>query len=283
MDTYDVVVVGGGISGGLPAAAYLQKAGLKVAVVEAKPELGNFCPTHETWPETLDSPHAAINFSGSSPAMEDLGLDRYGYRLRTSPVVLGTTHRDGTNGLICYDPERTAENFAKHSQHDGETVFELQSRVLEKITEMNELAFFSPHPDPAKFEQILKLCSYVAGVPMDEMESMTGPELIERLFESDRVRQTVMCPPPCTCRASRWSGARARSPSCSASSTRRESPSAVTRASSTPSRSASWSTAERSSRAARSRRSRSTTAGRGRWSSPTRRLCRGPGSRPGTR
>ena len=144
MDRYDVVVVGGGISGGLPAAAYLQKAGLNVAVVEAKPELGNFCPTHETWPETLDSPHASINFSGSSPAIEDLGLEQYGYRLKASPVVLGTTHKDGTNCLICYDPELTARNFAKHSQHDGEKVFALQNRVLEKIVEMNELAFFQP-------------------------------------------------------------------------------------------------------------------------------------------
>jgi phytoene dehydrogenase-like protein len=48
MMTFDVIVVGGGVSGGLPAAAYLQKAGLDVAVVEARPELGNFCPTHET-------------------------------------------------------------------------------------------------------------------------------------------------------------------------------------------------------------------------------------------
>lgn len=194
MDRYDVVVVGGGISGGLPAAAYLQKAGLNVAVVEAKPELGNFCPTHETWPETLDSPHASINFSGSSPAIEDLGLEQYGYRLKASPVVLGTTHKDGTNCLICYDPELTARNFARHSQHDGEKIFALQNRVLEKIVEMNELAFFSPHPDPAKFEQILRLCGYVADVPLDEMESMTGPELVERLFESDRVRQTILCP-----------------------------------------------------------------------------------------
>jgi glycine/D-amino acid oxidase-like deaminating enzyme len=31
----DVIVIGGGLSGGLPAAAYLQKAGLQVLVVEA--------------------------------------------------------------------------------------------------------------------------------------------------------------------------------------------------------------------------------------------------------
>jgi phytoene dehydrogenase-like protein len=124
METFDVIVVGGGISGGLPAATYLQKAGLDVAVIEARPELGNFCPTHETWPETLDSPHASINFSGNSPAIEDLELEsRYGYRIRTTPVVLGTAHPDGTNCLICYDPEQTARSFARHSEADGETVW----------------------------------------------------------------------------------------------------------------------------------------------------------------
>src|ERR687887_145057 len=162
MDTYDVVVVGGGISGGLPAAAYLQKAGLKVALVEARPELGNFCPTHETWPETLDSPHASINFSGNSPSIEDLELEsKYGYRIRTTPVVLGTTHADGTNCLICYDPEQTARSFARHFEGDGDTVFKIQSRVLEKMVEMNELAFYSPHPDVGKFEEIMKICAYV--------------------------------------------------------------------------------------------------------------------------
>ena len=43
----DVIVVGAGLSGGLPAAAYLQKAGLRVLVVEANAEAGTFCCTHE--------------------------------------------------------------------------------------------------------------------------------------------------------------------------------------------------------------------------------------------
>ena len=37
---FDVIVVGGGQAGGLPAAAYLQKAGARVALVEGRHELG---------------------------------------------------------------------------------------------------------------------------------------------------------------------------------------------------------------------------------------------------
>ena len=195
MEPFDVVVVGGGVSGGLPAATYLQKAGLKVCIVEARPELGNFCPTHETWPETLDSPHASINFSGNSPAIEDLELEsKYGYRIRTTPVLLGTAHRDGTNCLVCYDPNLTAQSFARHSQADGETILGIQNRVLEKMVEMNELAFFSPHPDVGKFEEILKICSYVMGRSIEDMSSMTAYELIELTLESDKARQTLICP-----------------------------------------------------------------------------------------
>lgn len=195
MHKYDVIVVGGGISGGLPAATYLQKAGLDVAVIEARPELGNFCPTHETWPETLDSPHASINFSGNSPAIVDLELEsRYGYRIGTTPVVLGTAHPDGTNCLICYDPSLTAASFARHSAADGETIFGIQNRVLEKMIEMNELAFYSPHPDAAKFEEILKICSYVLGRSVEDLSSMTAYELLELTFESDKARQTILCP-----------------------------------------------------------------------------------------
>jgi phytoene dehydrogenase-like protein len=108
--------------------------------------------------------------------------------------VLGTTHTDGTNCLICYDPAKTAESFGRHAAADGETIFGIQNRVLEKMVEMNELAFYSPHPDVGKFEEILRLCGYVMGRTVDEMSSMTAYELIELTFESDRARQTVICP-----------------------------------------------------------------------------------------
>jgi phytoene dehydrogenase-like protein len=194
MGPYDVIVVGGGLSGGLPAATYLQKSGLEVLIVEANSELGTFCCTHETWAGALDSPHVGVSFAGNSPVIEDLQLEQYGFRFRASPVILATTFRDGTNCLICQEPERTAENFAKHSERDGERMLGIQSRVHETMVEFNELCSFTPHPDPSKLERIFEICAYAMDFPVDEMREMTGPELCERTFESDACRQILMTP-----------------------------------------------------------------------------------------
>jgi phytoene dehydrogenase-like protein len=116
---YDVIVIGGGLSGGLPAATYLQRAGLDVLIVEANSELGCFCCTHETWPRTLDSPHVGVSFAGNSPVIEDLELERYGFRFRASPVILGTTYRDRTNCLICQDPRTNRAELLDAFRDDG--------------------------------------------------------------------------------------------------------------------------------------------------------------------
>jgi phytoene dehydrogenase-like protein len=191
---YDVVVIGGGLSGGLPAAAYLQKCGLDVLIVEANSELGSFCCSHETWAQTLDSPHVGVSFAGNSPVIEDLDLEDYGFRFKVSPVILATTFRDGTNCLICQEPARTAENFAKHSEADGQRMLGIQERVHETLIEFNELCSFTPHPDPSKLERIFEICAYAMGFSVEEMSQMTGPELCERTFEADPCRQILMTP-----------------------------------------------------------------------------------------
>jgi phytoene dehydrogenase-like protein len=192
--TYDVIVVGAGLSGGLPCAAYLQKAGLEVLLLEANSEPGTFCPTHETWPGVLDSPHVGVSFAGNSPVIEDLELERYGFRFKASPVILACTYPNGSNALICQEPERTAENFARHSEADGERMLGIQTRVHERMVELNELKVFSPHPDPDKLDQILEICAYAMGFTVEEMSTMTAPELCERTFESDAARQILLTP-----------------------------------------------------------------------------------------
>lgn len=64
----DVIVIGGGLSGGLPAAAGLQKAGLQVLIAEATvmPNLGRSA-ARMRWPQVLDSPHV-----GSRPPVTRL-------------------------------------------------------------------------------------------------------------------------------------------------------------------------------------------------------------------
>jgi phytoene dehydrogenase-like protein len=190
----DVIVVGGGLSGGLPAAAYLQKSGLDVLVVEANSEVGCFCCSHETWAGTLDSPHVGVSFAGNSPVIEDLALEDYGFRFKASPVILAVTFLDGTNCLICQEPARTAANFARHSQRDGRRMLGIQERVHETMVEFNELCSFSPHPDPSKLERIFEICAYAMDFSVEQMSQMTGPELCERTFESDACRQTLMTP-----------------------------------------------------------------------------------------
>ncbi len=194
MADHDLIVVGGGLSGGLPAAAYLQKAGLDVLIVEANSELGSFCCTHETWAQTLDSPHVGVSFAGNSPVIEDLELEQYGFRFKASPVILATTFPDGTNCLICQEPERTAQNFAQHSPADGERMLGIQERVHETLVEFNELCSYTPHPDPSKLDRIFEICAYAMGFSVDEMSEMSGPELCERTFESDACRQILMTP-----------------------------------------------------------------------------------------
>ena len=195
MPTFDVVVVGGGVSGGLPAAAYLQKAGARVCLIEARHELGTFIPTHEIWPEVLTSPHAAINFSAASPAIEDLELEKYGYQLRFSPVIFGVTDRDGKNALVYYDAHQTAKNFAKHSARDSRTIEEAQSQLPKILTTMNELLFFSPHPNAEKFEKGLEVTAAMAKMDVSQLMEMSGPELVESMFESDPVRRVFMTLP----------------------------------------------------------------------------------------
>ena len=54
-------------------------------IVEANSELGSFCCTHETWAQTLDSPHVGVSFAGNSPVIEDLDLEQSRLPLQGQP------------------------------------------------------------------------------------------------------------------------------------------------------------------------------------------------------
>lgn len=190
MNTFDIIVIGGGISGGIPAATYLQKAGKSVAIVDSSNELGIFIPTCEHWPGVISSPHASINFSGASPAWDDLGLEDHGYRIVVSPVVFAVSGRDGKNCMVFYDPAKTAESFGRHSEKDGKTVEAIQARLVQTLPEFNEMIVYTP-PAPNNLKRIWDYCAWVFGVKVSDFMTMNGIELLERTFEADYPRRTL--------------------------------------------------------------------------------------------
>jgi len=189
---FDVVVVGGGLSGGLPTAAYLQKAGLKVAIVERRHELATFSPTSDPWPGVIMSPHASINWSGASPLIEDLELEKYGYRILFGPTAYGTTHEDGTNVLVYHDPNQTAKAFGRFSEKDAKVVKKLQVGLMGDAVEIASMLFYkAPETHPAEvMEYAMGMGKYV-GIDPDAFSKMTAIQLVEELFEEDHIRRTM--------------------------------------------------------------------------------------------
>jgi len=189
---FDVIVVGGGMCGGLSAAAYLQKAGAKVAIVERRHELATFAPTVEPWPGLIVNPHAAQNWSPFSPAIEDLELEKYGFRVLYSPIPGGVVHTDGTNTLLYPDPSLTRKAFAQFSEKDGKTIEKLQGGMLTDAVELAQTLFYkAPETQPAEIMDCAMGLGKYVDIDPDTFSKMSGTQLIEELFESDQARRTL--------------------------------------------------------------------------------------------
>src|SRR3990172_2592133 len=88
--TYDFVIVGGGPNG-LGAAAYLSKWGFSVCMLEARPELGGGAENYEAVPGYSCDAHASFFYGGAAPAMDQLELGRYGFRLSLNSAGMSIT------------------------------------------------------------------------------------------------------------------------------------------------------------------------------------------------
>ena len=195
MRDYEVVVIGGGING-LTAAAYLAKAGLAVGVFEARGQCGAHCDTIELGrPGFLHNTHAVWLVPAMSPAMADLELDRHGLDLRGTDVLFAKPFLDGTNTVQALAPAVTHGSVARHSERDAETLAKIRAYSMEHGGEalaLNQQAIFAaPTSDLAD-----RMAAFNDGllrsldVPLsgDDVNRMTGFELLEVLFESEAVR-----------------------------------------------------------------------------------------------
>lgn len=122
---YDVLVVGGG-QNGLTTACYLAKAGLKVAVVEAKNFVGGNVATGEVtvpgFKHDLASTMVAYALGNPIIAQDEIGLlSKYGLELiETTNPAITSLYDDGTTMHNYLSVDKVCDEIAAFSQHDAD-------------------------------------------------------------------------------------------------------------------------------------------------------------------
>jgi phytoene dehydrogenase-like protein len=116
---WDAVVVGGGHNG-LTAAAYLAIAGKSVLVLERRDQLGGACTLEQPFedPRFVMSPCAYLVGLLHPRVIEELDLERYGYRTFVVDPIQWTPFEDGTSLSHWHDQDRTAASVAEIAPDD---------------------------------------------------------------------------------------------------------------------------------------------------------------------
>jgi len=107
----DVAIIGAGHNG-LVCAAYLARAGLRVACFERRDIAGGACVTEELWPGVRASPGAYTLSLLRREIMEELDLAGHGLRVEVHEPYLFAPTPDGRKVVTWSNPLRTAEQLA---------------------------------------------------------------------------------------------------------------------------------------------------------------------------
>jgi phytoene dehydrogenase-like protein len=187
MADLDVIIVGAGHNG-LTAACYLQKAGFKVLVVERRNIVGGATVTEALWPGYQIS-RASYLPHVENQIVQDLELDKYGYRV--SPVDPWNFHpfRSGKCTFLYRNPEMTAKGFAKFSKRDAAAYLKFHSMSELFARTMSPLTLAPPPP----FADVLSMIEGGGEVKetLRYFFLMSVEELVNELFESEEVKVTL--------------------------------------------------------------------------------------------
>jgi phytoene dehydrogenase-like protein len=196
---YDAAVIGGGHNG-LSAACYLAAEGKKVIVIEALNKVGGMAssgylmpeaPQHLVHPCALDLMSLRVH-----PMMPiELQLERHGFRQVELSPAYAYLHPDGSSVVFWRDPEKTAAEIRRFSEHDADEFLALMKVVYAFI----DMAVPLMRVDPArknlraKFQVLLALLRNRRMRP-DMVTLMASPayQVIMERFEHP-VTQSALC------------------------------------------------------------------------------------------
>ncbi len=192
---FDAIIVGGGHNG-LITAAYLVRAGWKVAVFERRPVIGGaVCTEGDRIPgyriDVGSSAHIMIH---QTPVLRDLDLAAHGLEyLEMDPWGFAPV-RNGDGPAIRFhkDVGRTCESIAAVSPRDAEAYLAFTD-AWKGITE-GALRAFLGEPSPwrlfrAFFGRSIKGCGRI-----EMLRKIFGPygQLVDETFESEQLRAAIL-------------------------------------------------------------------------------------------
>ena len=169
---YDAVVIGAGHNG-LCLAAYLQRAGLRTAVVERRHEEGGGVNTEEPLlPGFRFNLHAQyMEFFDIMPMIQDFKLDEIGLRTVMPEAQAGIAFADGRPPVILHRPDlldRTHQSISRYSKDDADRYVELKTRAAQLET-LLAIGIYNP-PSPTAETALTRRSPTVTKVPLASLK-----------------------------------------------------------------------------------------------------------------
>ena len=142
---FDCLIIGAGHNG-LVTAAYLAKAGKKVAVLERRDVIGGCSVTEELWPGYKISTASYVVSLLQPEIISELKLKQNGLKILPRNPSSFTPTSDGRHLLLGPDRRFNQEQIGKFSQRDAEA-YPRYEALLEAVAEQLEPVLSSVAPD----------------------------------------------------------------------------------------------------------------------------------------
>ncbi|NIB38855.1 NAD(P)/FAD-dependent oxidoreductase [Pseudomaricurvus alkylphenolicus] len=189
---YDMVVVGGG-SNSLVAAAYMAKAGKSVLVLEKNDQCGGGVVSIEIAPGFINDPHASgyyVCMANPAISHDELGLfAKHGLEFKYWKAGFATIFSDGSHITAYSDLDKTCEDIAKFSQKDAQTYREFAQDCAELLPLLSR-GFSTPPMPTGNFMTMLE--SSVLGRKLAASMFMSVYEMLDHMYESPEVKIHIM-------------------------------------------------------------------------------------------